>query len=94
LMANYIFPFLVNQDIGVFLTMKRAVLLALDNIVVTIFLAIAVLLVVVLSVILAAPVLLLMMGTVAFLQNVGYGELMRKYDAEPEDTTIDVEEES
>ncbi|NMB11789.1 MAG: DUF624 domain-containing protein [Firmicutes bacterium] len=84
LMSNYIFPFLVNQDIGVFLTMKRAALLALDNIVVTIFLTIAVVIVMVLSVVLAAPVLLLMMGIIAFLQNVGYRELMQKYDTEPE----------
>jgi uncharacterized membrane protein YesL len=93
LMANYIFPFLVNQDIGVFLTMKRAVLLALDNIVVTIILAIEVLLIVVLSVVLAAPVLLLMMGIIAFLQNVGYRELMQKYET-GEEATVDVEPES
>lgn len=89
LMSNYVFPFMVNQNIGIWLTMKRAALLALDNIVVTILLAVAVVLVVVLSSILAAPVLLLMMGTIAFLQNVGYRELMQKYE---EDTHGDAEE--
>ncbi|NMB46503.1 MAG: DUF624 domain-containing protein [Firmicutes bacterium] len=91
LMSNYVFPFLVNQDIGIFLTMKRAVLIALDNMVVTIFLTIAVVLIMVLSVILAAPVLLLMMGIVAFLQNVGYRELMQKYDTDTEEMAADVE---
>jgi hypothetical protein len=51
----------------------------------------AVMLVAVLSVILAAPVLLLMMGIIAFLQNVGYRELMQKYDAPSQDTTIEGE---
>ena len=92
LMSNYIFPFLVNQNIGVFLTMKRSALLALDNLVVTIFLSLAVMLVAVLSVILAAPVLLLMLGIIAFLQNVGFHELMQKYDDAPsQDTTIEGE---
>jgi uncharacterized membrane protein YesL len=90
LMSNYIFPFLVNQDIGVFMTMKRAVLLALDNLVVTIFLTIEVVIVAILSIVLAAPVLLLMMGIIAFLQNVGYRELMQKYP-EPEQVPAEVE---
>ncbi|NLY29871.1 MAG: DUF624 domain-containing protein [Firmicutes bacterium] len=90
LMSNYIFPFLVNQNIGVFLTMKRSALLALDNLVVTIALSVAVLIVVVLSVILAAPVLLLMLGIIAFLQNVSYHELMQKYDDAPsQGTTVE-----
>ena len=89
-MSNYIFPFLVNQNIGVFLTMKRSALLALDNLVVTIALSVAVLIVVVLSVILAAPVLLLMLGIIAFLQNVSYHELMQKYDDAPsQGTTVE-----
>ena len=91
LMSNYIFPFLVNQDIGVFLTMKRAALLALDNAVVTIFLTISVVLVAGLSIVLAAAVLLLMMGIIAFLQNVAYLELMQKYDAEEEEIAEDLE---
>ncbi len=89
LMSNYIFPFVVNQDVGVLLTMKRSALLALDNLVVTIILSLAVLIVVVLSVVLAAPVLLLMLGIIAFLQNVGYRELMQKYDEAPTQTTAD-----
>ena len=89
-MSNYIFPFLVNQNIGVLLTMKRSALLALDNLVVTIILSVAVLIVAVLSVILAAPVLLLMLGIIAFLQNVGYHELMQKYDDAPsQETTVE-----
>ena len=58
----------------------------------TIFLSLAVMLVAVLSVILAAPVLLLMLGIIAFLQNVGFHELMQKYDDAPsQDTTIEGE---
>lgn len=88
LMSNYIFPFLVNQDIGVFLTMKRAALLALDNAIVTIMLTISVVLVAGLSIVLAAPVLLLMMGMIAFLQNIAYLEVMQKYDG-PEEEPLD-----
>ena len=86
LMSNYIFPFLVNQNIGVFLTMKRAALLALDNAIVTIVLTISVVLVAGLSIVLAAAVLLLMMGMIAFLQNIAYLELMQKYDGAEEET--------
>ena len=84
-MSNYIFPFLVNQDIGVFLTMKRAALLALDNLVVTILLTVSVVLVAGISIILAAAVLLLMMGIIAFLQNIAYRVLMQKYDEDDEE---------
>lgn len=85
LMSNYIFPFLVNQDIGVFLAMKRAALLALDNLVVTILLTVSVVLVAGISIILAAAVLLLMMGIIAFLQNIAYRVLMQKYDEDDEE---------
>ncbi|NLK08198.1 MAG: DUF624 domain-containing protein [Firmicutes bacterium] len=85
MMSNYIFPFLVNQNIGVVLAMKRSALLALDNVLVTIVLTVSVAFIAGLSIVLAAAVLLLMMGVIAFFQNMAYRELMQKYDALPEE---------
>lgn len=82
MMSNYIFPFLVHQDIGVLRVMQRAALLALDNAVVTLLLTVMVVVVAVLNIVITAGVLLLMMGIIAFLQNGAFLELMKKYETD------------
>lgn len=91
---QFIFSFLVNQNIGVFLAIKRAALLTLDNPLASAILLVFSAVVVALSVLLAAPVLIFVASFLALLQNCFYHELMTKYEvADQGDSENGVEEE-
>ena len=90
-MHQFVFPFLVNQDIGVFLTLKRAALIVLDNPLPSLVLLVLSAAIVVLCLILAAPILIFVASFLALLQNCFYHELMVKYTEVKEDDTIDSE---
>lgn len=77
---QFVFPFVINQDIGIFLSIKRAALLTLDNPLVSIVLIVLNLIVIVLSALLAAPILIFTASFLAILQNCFYREMMLKYD--------------
>lgn len=81
ILIQYIFPLLVQQDIGVITIMKRAALLAMDNMLFSIFMALVNFIILVASLILAAPVLLFLMGLTAFVQNYALVEVMKKYES-------------
>lgn len=80
LLNNYTFPFLVHQQTGVLTVFKRSALLVLDNLVVTVVIGVFILLFAILNVVIAAGLILLLAGVTAFVQNVTYVELMKKYD--------------
>lgn len=79
---QFVFPFLVNQDRGVFQTLKRAALIILANPLPTVFMLVFSLIVVALSLLFAAPLLIFMASFLALLQNCFYHELMAQYDLE------------
>jgi uncharacterized membrane protein YesL len=86
-MLQFVFPFLTQQNVGVFLSLKRAALITLDNPLASGILLVLGLVVIVLSAVLAAPILIFTASFLALLQNYFYNELMLKYD------TIETEEE-
>lgn len=88
---QFVFPFLVNQNIGVFLTLKRAALIVLDNPLPSLVLLVSSALVAVLCTVLAAPLLVFVASFLALLQNCFYHELMVKYTEVEEDNTLDAE---
>ncbi len=85
---QFAFPLLMNQDRGVFLTLKRAALIVLANPLPTVLLLVFSAIVVFLSVLFAAPLLIYMASFLALLQNCFYHELMAKYEEmeEPSDS--------
>ncbi len=90
-MLQFVFPFLTQQDIGVFLSLKRAALITLDNPLASIILLVLGLIVIVLSALLAAPILIFTASFLALLQNYFYNELMLKYDTKESEELPDVE---
>lgn len=82
LVVQYVFPFLVEQNIGVIQVMKRAVLVAVDNLLVSALLAGAVVFLGVFSILTTAPFLLLFVSLAALIQNFALVETLRKYDSE------------
>jgi uncharacterized membrane protein YesL len=88
---QFVFPFLVNQDIGVFKTLKRAALIILDNPLPSLVLLVLSVIVVALSLVFAAPLLIFMASFLAVVQNCFYHELMVKYEVQEQDNLVEVE---
>lgn len=80
LVNNFTFPFLVNQKIGIFTALKRAVLVVLDNVVVALLVGLFIVVFTVLSAVSGAGLILLLGGVVALTQNIAYTEIMKRYD--------------
>ncbi|NLM40861.1 MAG: YesL family protein [Firmicutes bacterium] len=79
-MHQFVFPFVVNQNAGVFSALKKAALMVLDNPWPSFLLVIFSLIVIVISVVFAAPLLIFLASFLALLQNCFYHELMVKYE--------------
>lgn len=77
---QFVFPFLINQDRGVFQTLKRAALIILANPLPTMLMLVFSIIVVALSLLFAAPLLIFVASFLALLQNSFYHELMAKYE--------------
>jgi uncharacterized membrane protein YesL len=77
---QFVFPFVVNQNAGVFGALKKAALIVLDNPWPSFLLVIMSLLVIALSLLFAAPLLIFLASFLALLQNCFYHKLMIKYD--------------
>lgn len=77
---QFVFPFLVNQNVGIFGALKKAALIVLDNPWPSFLLVVFSLLITVLSVVFAAPLLIFLASFLALLQNCFYQELMIKYE--------------
>ncbi len=80
IVVQLVFPFLVQQDIGVLLTLKRSALVATDNILVSFIVAVVNGIIVLLSLLLAAPILLFTMGLIALMQHYALSEILKKYE--------------
>lgn len=88
---QFALPFLVNQKTGVFLVIKRAALLTLDNPLASFLLLVFSLVIIVLSALLAAPLLIFVASFLALLQNSFYHEMMLKYDGADQDDSAESE---
>lgn len=89
---QFVFPFMINQNIGVFGALKKASLIVLDNPLASFLLAIFSIIIIVLCVVLAAPLMVFVASILAILQNCFYHELMLKYeDDEVEANSEEVE---
>lgn len=85
---QFVYPFLTRQDIGVIMTLKRAVLITLDNPLASGFLLVISLVVGIASALLAIPMAVFTAGFLAFLQNNFYAGIMLKY-GEQEESTVE-----
>ncbi|HHT74235.1 MAG TPA: DUF624 domain-containing protein [Firmicutes bacterium] len=77
---QFVFPFVVQQDIGIRKALKRSALLVIDNLLGSAFMVVISLVVLALCIILAAPILLFVTCLLALLQNYAYNQLMLKYE--------------
>ena len=79
MMMQYVYPLLVRREVGTWEILKMGALLAMDNIVATLIVGLFSVIVVVASYYLRVPLMLLMVGVIAFLHNAALDELLRKY---------------
>lgn len=80
---QYLFPFVVQQDVGVFKTLQRTALVALDNVIVSFLLTLFGVILLFVSLIPLVPMVLLYMGLTAALHNFALIEILKKYDDPP-----------
>ena len=89
---QFVLPFVVNQNAGVFKALKKAALIVLDNPWPSFLLMLFSLIVTALSVLFAAPLLIFLASFLALLQNCFYHELMVKYERLAEEQAQQEEE--
>lgn len=77
---QFVFPFLIQQDIKLFLAIKRAGLISLDNVLASFVLVMLSILVLILSVVLGAPLIIFTASFLALLQNYALKGIMSKYE--------------
>lgn len=83
LALQYLFPLMVQMQDGVWKTLKKAVLVAMDNVIVSVSLFVVGVLFVYLSVFTYLPFVLLFMGCLSTLHNLALVEILKKYDDPP-----------
>jgi len=89
---QYVFPFLVNQNIGVLKALKRGALIVLDNPLPSVILLVLSAIVVALSLVFAAPLLIFVASFLAIVQNCFYHELMLKYEEQDNSEKLEGED--
>ncbi|HBG01259.1 MAG TPA: hypothetical protein DDW87_06780 [Firmicutes bacterium] len=89
-LQQFVFPFVINQNIGVLKTLKRSALIVLDNPLSVFILLVFTVIIAGLSVVFAAPLLIFMASFLALLHNCFYHELMAKYEALEQNNSQDV----
>ncbi|NMB00288.1 MAG: hypothetical protein GX971_02005 [Firmicutes bacterium] len=77
---QFVFPFLVNQKIGVLGALKKSSLMVLDNVLASLLLVVFSIVIIALSLVLAAPIMIFVASFLSVLQNCFYHELMVKYE--------------
>lgn len=83
LSMQYLFPFIVQQTVSVWKTLQRAALVALDNVIVSLLLALVGAILFWLSFRIMIPMVLIFMGYLAALHNYALIEILKKYDDPP-----------
>lgn len=82
--VQYLFPFVVQQTVGVWKTLQRAALVALDNVTVSLLLLGTGLILGYLCMLPLVPFVLIYMGFVAAMHNLALIEILKKYDEPPD----------
>lgn len=82
---QYLFPLIVQMQDGVWKTLKKAVLIAMDNVIVSVLLFIVGVAFAYMSVLLYMPFILLFMGCLSTMHNIALVEILKKYDDPPEE---------
>lgn len=77
---QYLFPFIVQQDVGIFKTLKRTALVALDNVIVSFVLFVVGVIFTAVSLVPLVPMVLVFMGLMAAIHNYALIEILKKYD--------------
>jgi uncharacterized membrane protein YesL len=80
---QYMFPVAVQQGVGVKRILKRSLLLSLDNMTVSLVLAVFGGILIYLSIRAALPMIILYMGIMSAVHNLALVELLKKYDGPP-----------
>lgn len=80
---QYLFPFIVQQEVGVLKTLQRAVLVAMDNVIVSLLLLAMGVLLTYFSWRPVVPLMVLYMGLTAGMHNYALIEILKKYDDPP-----------
>lgn len=80
LVLQYIFPLLVQQDIGLLLALKRASLLVLDNLLISLMFLILCGIISFISIYLVIPLVIIWFAMIGLMQNYIVVELLKKYD--------------
>lgn len=88
LAAQYVYVVLVRQDRKVWETMKVAALLALDNIVASLMVAVTGAIVIAICLWMRVPLLLFLAGTLAFLHCTAFETIIGKYRGESESAEL------
>lgn len=83
LIATYVFPLIAHERVGLLKLLKRAALLALDNLVITIIVLLEAALIAVVCWLLLFPVIVLLGGTLGLLLVTALAEVLRKYEKGP-----------
>lgn len=79
IMMQYVFPLLVQQNIGILTIIKRAALLALDNILLSLIILLAGLLITFISVAFVVPFVILWLSLLGLMQHYAFVQVLAKY---------------
>lgn len=80
LMFQYLFPFLVHQNIGLKLLLRRTFVLVMDNLLVSLILLLVSGLITVISIFTLVPLVIIWFSMLGLMQNFIMVELLKKYD--------------
>lgn len=80
LLFQFLFPFLVHQNIGVKLLLRRTVVLVLDNLLISLLLLLLSGLITAISIFTIIPMVILWFSVLGIMQNFIMVELLKKYD--------------
>lgn len=79
LVAQFVFPFLVQYDLGVWTIIKRSAMLVVDNLLVSLILLLVCGLLTFISLFLVIPFVILWFTVISLMQNLIMVELLEKY---------------
>ncbi len=88
---QFVYPFLVQQDIGLLKALKRSALVVIDNLLGSVIVVVVTLVVLVLCIILAAPLLLFVASLLALIQNYAYNQILQKYEKAEKEAEAEAE---
>lgn len=80
IMFQYVFPLLVQQNIGILVIIKRAALLAIDNVLFSVAILLASLIITLISIYTVVPAVIFWLSLIGLLHNLALVQVLTKYD--------------